>query len=114
MPTVADHAQEKLTAIRSRLGELRTTRGSPEIATDELGPEGPALIVEERNLAAYLEAINAAVESGPRGGTCRWSGRGRRVMEAEPTAVPVAHGGGECKTANGAPSSERAEHNITA
>ena len=62
-PTVEDHAREKLAAIRSRLCELRTARGLPEMATDGIGPEGTDLIMEGKNLAAYLEGTVSLVNT---------------------------------------------------
>lgn len=63
--TTADHAREKLTAIRSRRAEIIAER--PEVWTpDSITDEEKNLTAEERDLSAYLEGL-AAAEDGPTG-----------------------------------------------
>ena len=57
-PTVEDHAREKLAAIRSYLAD-------PPRPGEWREADGHDLTAEERDLAAYLEAIDAAEESDP-------------------------------------------------
>lgn len=57
-PTVEDHAREKLAAIRSYLADQPRPGEWREA-------DGHDLAAEERDLAAYLEAIDAAEESDP-------------------------------------------------
>lgn len=63
-PTVEDHAREKLAAIRSLHAEIMAERPDvwpPNSKTDE----EKNLAAEERDLAAYLEAIDAAADDPP-------------------------------------------------
>lgn len=63
-PTTEDHAREKLAAIRARRAEIIAER--PEVWTpDSIMDEEKNLAAEERDLAAYLEAIAAAEDDPP-------------------------------------------------
>ena len=64
-PTTADHAREKLTAIRSRRAEIAAADQKDRVFEDMDG-EDENLAAEERDLSAYLEGI-AAAEVGPTG-----------------------------------------------
>lgn len=64
-PTVEDHAREKLAAIRSRRAEIAADPEKDVLIA--LIREDDGLSYEERTLAAYLEAIDAAEESDPPG-----------------------------------------------
>lgn len=64
-PTTADHAREKLAAIRSRRGELANFDAETKVSNN-YDIEEARLIQEERDLSAYLEGI-AAAEDGPTG-----------------------------------------------
>lgn len=60
-PTTADHAREKLAAIRSRRAEIAAA-DSKTRTFEDLDEEEEMLTAEERDLTAYLEAIDAADE----------------------------------------------------
>ena len=64
-PTTADHAREKLAAIRSRRGEIAAA-GQKDRVFEDLDGEEENLAAEERDLTAYLEGI-AAEEDDPLG-----------------------------------------------
>lgn len=64
-PTTADHAREKLAAIRSRRGELANFDSETKVSNN-YDIEEERLIQEERDLSAYLEGL-AASEDGPTG-----------------------------------------------
>ena len=64
-PTVEDHAREKLAAIRSRRAEISAADQKTRVFED-LDGEEENLTAEERDLAAYLEAIDTA-EDDPTG-----------------------------------------------
>lgn len=65
-PTVEDHAREKLAAILSRRREIAAA-DSKTRTFEDLDEEDDLLAAEERDLTAYLEAIDAAEESDPPG-----------------------------------------------
>lgn len=83
-PTVEDHAREKLAAIRSRLAEIATADQKTRVFED-LDGEEENLTAEERNLAAYLEAINAAEENDPPGEEPT-AGEGKPAQQDPPEA----------------------------
>ena len=62
--TVEDRAREKLAAIRSRRAEIATA-DSKTRTFEDLDKEDDLLAAEERDLTAYLEAIDAAAEAQP-------------------------------------------------
>ncbi|MCI9462111.1 MAG: hypothetical protein HFF93_10085 [Oscillibacter sp.] len=64
-PTTADHAREKLAAIRSRRAEIAAADQKDRVFED-LDGEDENLAAEERGLSAYLEGL-AAAEDGPTG-----------------------------------------------
>ena len=64
-PTTADHAREKLAAIRSRRAEIAAADQKDRVFED-LDGEDENLAAEERDLSAYLEGL-AAAEDGPTG-----------------------------------------------
>ena len=64
-PTTADHAREKLAAIRSRRAEIAAADQKARVFED-LDGEEENLATEERDLSAYLEGL-AAAEDGPTG-----------------------------------------------
>lgn len=64
-PTTADHAREKLAAIRSRRGELANFDAETKVSNN-YDIEEARLIQEERDLSAYLEGL-AAAEDDPTG-----------------------------------------------
>ena len=64
-PTTADHAREKLAAIRSRRAEIAAA-GQKDRVFEDLDGEEENLAAEERDLTAYLEGI-AAEEDDPLG-----------------------------------------------
>ena len=64
--TVEDHAREKLAAIRSRRAEIAAA-DSKTRTFEDLDEEDDLLAAEERDLAAYLEAIDAEEEIDPPG-----------------------------------------------
>ena len=63
-PTVEDHAREKLAAIRSRRAEIAAADPKDRVFED-LDGEEENLAAEERDLSAYLEAIDAAEDDPP-------------------------------------------------
>lgn len=63
-PTTADHAREKLAAIRSRRAEIAAADPKDRVFED-LDGEEENLAAEERDLSAYLEAIDAAEVDPP-------------------------------------------------
>ena len=63
-PTTEDHAREKLAAIRSRRAEISTADQKTRVFED-LDGEEENLAAEERDLAAYLEAIDTAEDDPP-------------------------------------------------
>ena len=63
-PTVEDHAREKLAAIRSRRAEIAAADPKDRVFEDPDGEE-ESLAAEERDLSAYLEAIDAAEDNPP-------------------------------------------------
>ena len=63
-PTTADHAREKLAAIRSRRAEISTADQKTRVFED-LDGEEENLTAEERDLTAYLEAIDTAEDDPP-------------------------------------------------
>lgn len=63
-PTTADHAREKLAAIRSRRAEIAAADQKARVFED-LDGEEENLATEERDLAAYLEAIDTAEDDPP-------------------------------------------------
>lgn len=63
-PTVEDHAREKLAAIRSRRAEIAAADPKDRVFEDPDGEE-ENLAAEERDLSAYLEAIDAAEDNPP-------------------------------------------------
>ena len=63
-PTTADHAREKLAAIRSRRAEIAAADHKDRVFED-LDGEEENLAAEERDLSAYLEAIDAAEDDPP-------------------------------------------------
>ena len=63
-PTTADHAREKLAAIRSRRAEIAAADQKDRVFEDPDGEE-ENLAAEERDLSAYLEAIDAAEDNPP-------------------------------------------------
>lgn len=63
-PTTADHAREKLAAIRSRRGEIANFDAETKVSNN-LDIEEERLIQEERDLAAYLEGLAAAEDDPP-------------------------------------------------
>lgn len=63
-PTVEDHAREKLAAIRSRRAEISTADQKTRVFED-LDGEEENLTAEERDLTAYLEAIDTAEDDPP-------------------------------------------------
>lgn len=65
-PTVEDHAREKLAAILSRRREIAAA-DSKTRTFEDLDEEDDLLAAEERDITAYLEAIDAAEESDPPG-----------------------------------------------
>ena len=64
-PTVEDHAREKLAAIRSRRAEIAAADQKDRVFLD-LDGEDETIAEEERDLSAYLEAIDAAEDDPPR------------------------------------------------
>ena len=63
-PPVEDHAREKLAAIRSRRAEIAAADPKDRVFEDPDGEE-ESLAAEERDLSAYLEAIDAAEDNPP-------------------------------------------------
>ena len=63
-PTTADHAREKLAAIRSRRAEIAAADPKDRVFED-LDGEEENLAAEERDISAYLEAIDAAEDDPP-------------------------------------------------
>lgn len=63
-PTVEDHAREKLAAIRSRRAEIAAADPKDRVFED-LDGEEENLAAEERDLSAYLGAIDAAEDDPP-------------------------------------------------